>query len=129
MESDDYLRKAHESLDGAEREFATRAYNNATNRSYYAAFQAAVAALLAADIAIKTERGGTLSHSGVRSAFAGVLIQRRGLYDRQLRSILQDLFDERIKADYWPEAVTERRARHIVMRAGDLVNAITLRLQ
>jgi uncharacterized protein (UPF0332 family) len=45
-----YLEKAIESLAGAESEFANRRYNNCANRCYYAMFQAAIAALMAAGI-------------------------------------------------------------------------------
>ena len=37
-----YLRKAEESLEGANSEFVNGRYNNAVNRCYYACFQAAV---------------------------------------------------------------------------------------
>ncbi len=45
-----YLDKAIESLAGAESEFANRRYNNCANRCYYGMFQAAIAALIVADI-------------------------------------------------------------------------------
>ena len=40
-----YLRKALESLAGAESECANRRFSNCANRAYYAAFQAAISAL------------------------------------------------------------------------------------
>ena len=45
-----YLEKAIESLAGAESEHANKRYNNCANRCYYAMFQAAIAALIAAGI-------------------------------------------------------------------------------
>ena len=51
MERDSvFLDRARESLVGAESEFVNHRYNNSANRSYYAVFQAAIYALLAAGI-------------------------------------------------------------------------------
>jgi uncharacterized protein (UPF0332 family) len=54
--ADLYLDKAIESLTGAESELANGKYNNATNRAYYAAFQAAIAALLRDGIQARDDR-------------------------------------------------------------------------
>jgi len=48
--SDAFLVRARESLLGAESEFVNGRYNNVANRAYYACFQAAIAALVLADI-------------------------------------------------------------------------------
>ena len=45
-----YLRKARESLASAAADVRAKRHNSAANRSYYAAFQAAVAALIHAGI-------------------------------------------------------------------------------
>jgi uncharacterized protein (UPF0332 family) len=53
---DEFLTKARENLKAAEVLFEQQLYNAAVNRAYYAAFQAAIAAL--ADQGIATERWG-----------------------------------------------------------------------
>lgn len=59
---DNYPTKAKDSLQGAESEFTQARFDNAVNRAYYACFQAAVAALLAADVPMQTAGGGVTSH-------------------------------------------------------------------
>lgn len=54
-DADVYLSKAIESLEIAEIAFANGRYNSCANRSYYACFQAAIAALL--DVGIRTSGG------------------------------------------------------------------------
>lgn len=64
-----YLDKAIESLAGAESEYANKRYNNCANRCYYAMFQAAIAALIAAGI-----RPRASEHSGNMSSSKGGLL-------------------------------------------------------
>ena len=45
-DAEDFLKKSQECLTGAENEFAGRRFNNCANRSYYACFHAALAALI-----------------------------------------------------------------------------------
>jgi len=72
--ADLYWRKAIESLAGAESELANERFNNAVNRAYYAAFQAAVTKLLAGGV---RTRNGRWAHTYVQSEFIGKLINRR----------------------------------------------------
>ncbi len=65
-----YLTKAIESLLTAESEFANGRYNSCANRSYYACFQAAIAAILNEGI----RPGGQWNHPFVQAQFVGVLI-------------------------------------------------------
>jgi len=124
-----YLTKAHESLRGAESEHIAERPNNAVNRAYYAAFQAAVAALLDAGIPVQRGQGGLVSHQAVHSQFAGILVSRRKLYPANLRSVLQDLLRERIIADYRPVNVSHARATRALRRAQGFLAAVTARLQ
>lgn len=66
---DAYLRKAQESLESAESEYANRRYNSCASGCYYACFQAAVAALLSpgSDREIR-KVGGGMTTSRRRSA-------------------------------------------------------------
>jgi uncharacterized protein (UPF0332 family) len=108
----EYLAKAEESLAGAESEHAAGRYNNCANRCYYAAFQAAIAALIRAGVAprgTRTEWG----HDFVQAEFAR-LIARRKLYSAEHRSTLTVLMNLREQADYRPNRVSVREASQVL---------------
>ena len=116
-----FLRKALESLAGADSERVNRRYNNCANRCYYAAFQAAIAALLRADIRPST---GQWSHTFVHGQFAGQLIRRRKLYAAALRDTLPRLQKLRHEADYATYQVTQTEAARAFRRSQTFVVAI-----
>ena len=121
-EAERYLAKASESLASARADTRARRYNSAANRAYYAAFQAAVSALIQARIRPANE---DWSHRFVMSQFSGRLIRRRKLLPSALRSTLQELFDRRVAADYSAENVSAGDARGAVKRAARLVGAVS----
>lgn len=104
-EPERYLRKGRESLASAQADVRAKRYNSAANRAYYAAFQAAVAALITNDIHA-TENW---EHQFVASQFSGKLIKRRKLISPGLRDVLEKLFDIRVDADYRPDPVSAKR--------------------
>src|SRR5438046_1607955 len=120
-----YLEKAHESLAGAETEFSNRRYNNCANRSYYACFQAAIAALLRAGIQ-PPGAGSAWSHDFVPAQFVGQLINRRKLYPTSLRDVLARNYLVRRTADYTEDAVSLTEASRALRRTRDLVSAISV---
>ena len=120
-ESTTLLIKALESLAGADSERVNRRYNNCANRCYYAAFQAAIAALLGAGI---RPAGGQWSHTFVHGQFAGRLIRRRKLYESALRDTLPRLQKLRQEADYTTYQVTETEAARAFRRSQAFVTAI-----
>ena len=122
-EAQTYLIKAVESLASAQADYAGARYNSCANRAYYACFQAAVAALLAAGIRPASPRG-EWSHEFVQSQFNGLLINRRKLYPLTLRRVLRDTIEVREKADYTPASVSTRVATRILQQAQDFVRAI-----
>jgi uncharacterized protein (UPF0332 family) len=107
-----FLSKARESLQGALSESANGRYNNAANRAYYAAYQAAVAALVAS-FGPRDE----WYHDQVQAMFAGELIRRRKLYSRALSSVLYDLYDLRIVADYGVFNAGRTKSQRAIRRA------------
>jgi uncharacterized protein (UPF0332 family) len=119
-----YLAKARQNLAAAEAAHAAGHYDAAASRAYYAAFQAAVAALWVEGIRPPPERSGTLSHEGVQSEWSGRLVYRRKRYSSELRGVLPRLHDSRIKADYRAAPVTEREARQACAMARALVEAV-----
>lgn len=122
-ESNMYLRKALESVAGADSERVNRRYNNCATRCYYAAFQAAIAALLAAGIR-PAGAAGQWSHTFVHGQFAGQLIRRRKLYASALRDTLPRLQKLRHEADYTTYQVTETEATRAFRRSRAFVGAI-----
>jgi uncharacterized protein (UPF0332 family) len=121
-----YLRKARESLASAKADLRARRYNSAANRAYYAAFQAAVAAL----IFYRVRSGDTdWQHRFVSEEFSGKLIRRRKEFNSFLRSALPELFEVRIKADYRSNDVSKRDATLSVGRANDMVAAVAKNIE
>src|SRR5918999_5716262 len=115
-----YLTKAIESLLTAESEFANGRYNSCANRSYYACFQAAIAAILTEGI----HPAGQWNHQSVQAQFVGVLINKRKRYESELRRVLADNQSLRDKADYRPELVTATQASRALRRTRLFVTAI-----
>ncbi len=77
-----YLRKALESLAGAQSEHANARFNNCANRACYACFQTAIAALLWEGIRAS---GGHWAHTFVQAEFVGTVVNRRHRYPASLR--------------------------------------------
>jgi uncharacterized protein (UPF0332 family) len=118
-----FLDRARESLAGAESEFVNGRYNNSANRSYYAVFQAAIYALLAAGI----RPLGAVDHWGhdyVQAQFVGQLINRRKRYPADLRNTLEQNYRLRESADYRRDPVSEVRAARAAQRAELFVTAV-----
>lgn len=123
-----FLAKAAESLAGASSAFANGRYNNATNRAYYAAFQAAIAALDLAGIHPPGDRA-FWGHGFVNGQFTGLLINRRKRYPTSLRDSLSVLLRVREQADYRQSPVTATQADRMLRRAHDFVTVVTEREQ
>lgn len=122
-----YLDKAIESLAGAESEYANNRYNNCANRCYYAMFQAAIAALIAADIWPAGVRA-QWEHEFVQSRFAGVLVKRRKLYGADLASAFAPVQRARLTADYDLVSVSEKEAERVLKQTRNLVSAVQEKL-
>lgn len=120
---DAFLRKARESLAGAESELTAQRHNNVANRCYYACFQAAIFALVRAGIR-PSGRTSSWSHSAVQSQFAGVLIGQRKAYTSQLRDTLRQSAMLREQADYKAADVNHTQAVRALGRTRAFVAAI-----
>ncbi len=116
-----FLRKATESLAGAQLEFDNGWYNNCANRCYYACFQAAVAALQRAGI---RPRGDEWSHEFVPAQFDGQLIYRRKRYPTELRGVLGRTYTLRQTADYDEDPVSRTEADRALRRTRTFVTTI-----
>jgi uncharacterized protein (UPF0332 family) len=118
-----YLRKAEDSLTGAESEFANGRYDNCANRAYYACFQAAIAALLREGIR-PPGQAARWGHDFVQARFVGDLMNRRRMYPAQMREALFRGMELRQTADYKTERVSAIQASRQVARARAFVDAI-----
>lgn len=121
-----YLSKSLESLRSARADLAGKRYNSAANRAYYAAFQAAVAVLIAEGV---HPRGESWEHRFVHSQFSGKLIGRRKLFPATYGAMLKALLETRLAADYRPSTVSRNQARIAVRDAGTLVGAMRGRME
>jgi uncharacterized protein (UPF0332 family) len=128
-ESASYLSKARPNLAVSDLARDAGHYDAAANRAYYAAFQAAVAALWVEGIRAPADSLGTLSHGMVQSEWAGRLIYRRKLYPPELRASLVQLYKVRVKADYEVTSVSRREARRACEESRRLVDAVLIRLR
>ena len=113
--------KALENIDSAASELTNRRYNASANRAYYAAFQAAIVALLREGI---KPPGPQWGHAFVQAQFAGQLVTRRKAYPSSLRDTLPRLEELRERADYGLSHVSQTQAHRAVRRAQELVDAV-----
>jgi uncharacterized protein (UPF0332 family) len=116
-----FWEKALENIDSAGSELTNRRYNASANRAYYAAFHAALVALLRAGI---EPLGGQWGHAFVQAQFAGQLVTRRKAYPAALRDTLPRLAELRERADYALTHVSQTQAERALRRARAFFDAI-----
>jgi uncharacterized protein (UPF0332 family) len=117
-----YLLKANECLAGAQNQLAAGRFNNSANRSYYACFQAAIAALIRQGV--KAGRDGEWPHKTVQALFASHYINRRKRIAPEFRTTLPRAFALRQIADYDVDEVGELPATRMMRQAVAFVAAI-----
>jgi uncharacterized protein (UPF0332 family) len=126
MDVELYLAKADQCLAGAQLAADHGQYNNAANRAYYCAFQAAIALLVAVGVAPTTPR--YWSHDFVLLEYARRFsTHRRGLAPGS-SAALKALQDERLKADYEIELLGRASAERAVLLARQFLAAVRQRL-
>jgi len=111
--------KASENLRAANLLFEQEMYNASANRAYYAALQAAVAALEKAGI-----RFDRINHETVQARFNTELIRRRKTCPGRFRSHLSDLQLARNVADYGSRNLSNKLAKRQLNRAEEFVEAL-----
>lgn len=116
-----YLAKARESLEGAGSEFEQGRYNNCANRAYYAAFQAAISAMLREGIVRADDKW---PHAYVQSEFSGRLINQRLRYPAEFGGTLAKLQLLRHRADYRGATISRSDARIALGQSSEFVQAI-----
>jgi uncharacterized protein (UPF0332 family) len=126
MDAAIYLAKAEQCLAGAALAVAHGQYNNAANRAYYAAFQAAIAALRRAGVQPPTPR--YWAHDFVLREYAARLAAAEGGYPPASAATFKALQDERLKADYEVELIGQVSAERALALARQFVDAVRQRL-
>lgn len=95
--------------------------DGATNRAYYAMFDAARAALLATGAPVDADIGRT--HSGLIGAFGNYLV-KNGPISKEIGRLLNRAHEIRQIADYTGDTVEPDKAREMVEQAGTFLSAI-----
>jgi uncharacterized protein (UPF0332 family) len=126
MDVDVYLVKAEQCLAGAQLAVDHGQYNNAANRAYYAAFQAAIAVLAAAGVIPPTPR--YWSHDFVLREYGRRAMPRGAAFLPGSASALKALQDERLKADYETELLGRVSGERALVLARQFLDAVRRRL-
>ncbi|HLH22588.1 MAG TPA: HEPN domain-containing protein [Chloroflexota bacterium] len=126
MDAAIYLTKAEQCLAGAALAVRHGQYNNAANRAYYAAFQAAIAALSRAGVQPSTPR--YWAHDFVLREYCARLARPHGAYPPQSAPQFKALQDERLKADYEVELLSRASGERALALAQEFVAAVRQRL-
>jgi uncharacterized protein (UPF0332 family) len=126
MDAAIYLAKAEQCLAGAALAVAHGQYNNAANRAYYAAFQAAIAALSAAGVVPPAPR--YWAHDFVLREYCSQLAGPGSAYSPGSGAALKALQDERLKADYEVEMLSRASGEHALALAEQFVDTVRRRL-
>ncbi|MCP4351028.1 MAG: HEPN domain-containing protein [Desulfobacterales bacterium] len=89
------------------------------NRAYYAAFQAAAAALAARGVTREK-----LGHDWIQGDFSGKLIKRQKIYPGKLKSYLTDMQAVRDQADYKVANVSKKEASQQLRKSKEMITFI-----
>lgn len=122
MTPGDYLAKAQRALASARLLLADGDVEGASNRAYYAMFDAAQAALR--HDATPVNPAETRTHRGLIAAFGKHLVQP-GVLSADLGRSLNQVERVRLLADYTGEAIDAERAAWVVTQAASFVEIIS----
>lgn len=120
MSSPAFLDKALEAVEAARLLASQSCLNSAANRSYYAVFHAARAALVSAGLAGPHQKW---SHEAIQGQFHQ-LTRRRKIYPARMNGDLSHLRSVRELADYDVEMVSSKDVRDVVKTATAFVMAV-----
>ena len=123
----DYLSKAEANLAAAGRDFEHGGCDPCVSRAYFAAFHAALAALLA--LTDFQRQGDSWKHGFVASEFVSRLVHRRKIFPNLLTDTLDNLRLWRHQADYTDLRMSRNRARQNLTTARAFVERISATLR
>lgn len=121
-----YMRKSEQALTSAQQLIASGDADGARNRAYYAMFDAAQAALLAANLDLAV--GGIKTHRGLISAFGQHLVLS-GFLPSELGSALNKVERLRLLADYTGDPISVEDSAWAIEQAEIFVGAIRERFE
>ncbi|TAE29960.1 MAG: HEPN domain-containing protein [Candidatus Kapaibacterium sp.] len=119
----EFFLKAEENLQGAQLLCDARLYNAATNRAYYAAFQAALAMIQMKGLQANTD------HAKVQATFNGEVIRRSKHISVSFKRYLLTMQDARNLADYYPTMLSRQKAEKQLLMAKEFINVIRMELE
>ncbi len=114
-----FLKKAQDNLTLAKYCLENGYYDASANRAYYAAFQAAIAALSAQGIT-----SDKYEHKWVQANFNRALIHQRKIYPSRISTTLLDMLFIRNRADYLDEPLSKKQATTQIAQAEHFVGLI-----
>lgn len=114
-----FLEKALGNLEAARLCLASNFLEASVNRAYFAAYQAAVAALLKSG-----ESSGTFGHKWVQAKFNEKLIKRKKWFPRRFAPYLIEMQGLRNAADYGHGTIGQRKAAEQLRRSDEIVTEI-----
>ena len=115
----EFFSKAEDNLNVARLCFDNGFYDACANRAYYAALQAAVAALGACGIT-----KDRIEHKWVQAEFSSKLIKSRKIYPAKLKSYLPDMQMVRDDADYSDDSISRKLASEQLFMAKEMLSII-----
>ncbi len=122
MTSDDLMQKANRALTSAQLLYANGDYEGSCNRSYYAMYDAARAAIL--HLMPEQDLTASRTHNGLIAAF-GLHLVKTGLVDVSLGRNLNRAQTLRQLADYTGEAVSSDDVQQLIVNADQFVQTIS----
>ncbi|MCX6023357.1 MAG: HEPN domain-containing protein [Chloroflexi bacterium] len=123
---DEFFAKAQEGLLAAEAALDAGWFTVCARTAYFAAYHAAIAALLHEGI---VDRKNEWGHDFVQAAFAERLITRRKVYPSSLRATLKDGMALRHAADYEAAPIRRQQLLPIIRRIRELVEQVDHQLR
>ncbi len=113
-----FISRAKENLAVAEATFAAGQYNACANRAYYAAFHAAIAALM------HFGHTPSIDHASVRAGFIKYLINEEKIFPASMTSMLRQIMEARSEADYSIIGISRKTAQGQFKMAKQFVETV-----
>ncbi len=120
----EFFKKAQNNLRAAQICFDNGLYDASVNRAYYAALQAAVAALASRGL-----KRAKADHKKIQADFSENLIRKQKIYPARVRSYLMDMQAVRNEADYTGLVISQRLSHKQIDKAAQLIALIRKELE
>jgi len=118
-----FFARAQENLADAEAAYEAERYNASANRAYYAAFHAAIAAL------IHFGHVPNIDHAPVRAGFSKHLINEKKIFPASMTNMLKLIMEVRSEADYAEVGVSRKTSQRQLKMAKQFVETVLSRIE